>query len=110
MSVVYAVVTLLSIFGTAASWAMIVVGTRSAYRHAEPGAQRLIRWYLRVVVPAIVVAVAAAIVLALTLKHYLHPSVESFFAIWMLSFFACLLPVVVYAAVYATRHRSGGPT
>jgi hypothetical protein len=106
MTVAYAFVTLLSVLGTAASWGLIIVGTRGAYRHAEPGMQRFMRWYVRVAVPAIVIAVAAAVVLALALKHYLDPSPGGFFAIWMASFFACLLPVIIATAVYARRQRT----
>lgn len=103
---VYALVSLFVLAGSIAAWALIGVGARGVYRHADSKMQRLMRWQVRVVFPLAGLAVAVAIAIALTLKHYLHPSSGGFFAIWMLSFAGCFIPVFIYMAIHVSRHRT----
>ncbi len=101
----YVWVSLLALLGTCAAWALIVIGARGAYRAAEPPTKRLMRWYARVVFPLICLALAVAVSVALTLKHYLHPSERAFFVIWMITGVCCLVPALIYVGVHTYRHR-----
>lgn len=103
---VYALVSLVVIVGTTASYVLIVKGIRDAYAHADGRERQLGRRYLRVHLPVTAIAIAAAVVIALTIKHFEHPDQAAFFAVWMLSFSGCMLPVLVFVAVDARRFRS----
>lgn len=102
---VYALVSLVVVVGTTASYALIAMGMRGAYAHADVRQRRLGRRYVRVHLPVTAIAIAAAVVIALTIKHFEHPDQGAFFAVWMLSFAGCLIPVFVFVALDARRFR-----
>ena len=103
---VYALVSLVVVaVGTIASYVLIVKGLRGAYSHADDRQRQLGRRYVRVHLPVTAIAIVAAVVVALIIKHFEHPDGGEFFAVWMLSFAGCLIPVVVFVALDARRFR-----
>jgi len=101
-----AVVALLGLVGSVASWGNDLGGhARHLSQHGTRGAAA--HAVVRVGCPSCHgIAIVVGIAIALTLKHYLHPTNASLYAIWMLSFGGCLLPVLVYVAIHARRLNS----
>jgi hypothetical protein len=103
--VIYALVSLVVAVGAISSDVLIVKGLRGAYSHADDRQRQLGRRYVRVHLPVTAISIVAAVVIALIIKHFEHPDVGAFFAVWMLSFAGCLIPVFVFVALDARRFR-----
>ena len=102
---VYALVFVIGLVGTVASYALVAKGMRGAYAQADERQRHLGRRYVRIHLPVTAIAITAAVVIALTIKHLEHPGHGAFFAVWMLSFAGCLTPVFVFIALDARRFR-----
>ena len=102
---VYVLVSLVAIVATIASYALIAKGIRGAYAHADGSQRQLGRRYVRVHLPVTAIATAAAVAIAVIIKHFGHPGYGAFFAVWMLLFAGCLIPVLIFVALDARRFR-----